>query len=158
MEPLNTNWKFVLESPRQFAPQRGTICIPIDTVTDTCFNITMSSHQYAILPMFLRFRVTCMDISRWHFWLRESHFGANCLMHYNDIIMGAMASQITVVSTICSTVCSSTDKRKHQSSASLAFVRGINRWPVNSPHKEPVTRKMFPFDDVIMWSRICIRS
>ena len=38
----------------------------------------------------------------------------------------------------------------HQSSASLAFVRGIHRWPVNSPHKLPVTRKMFPFDDVIM--------
>ena len=40
--------------------------------------------------------------------------------------------------------------RKYQSSASLAFVRGIHRWPVNSPHKEPVTRKMFSFDDVIM--------
>ena len=40
---------------------------------------------------------------------------------------------------------------KHQSSASLAFVRGIHRWPVNSPHKGPVTRKMFPFDDVIMF-------
>ena len=35
-------------------------------------------------------------------------------------------------------------------SASLAFVRGIHRWPVNSPHKGPVTRKMFPFNDVIM--------
>ena len=42
------------------------------------------------------------------------------------------------------------DQRKHQSSASLAFVPGIHRWPVNSPHKEPVTRKMFPFPDVIM--------
>ena len=42
------------------------------------------------------------------------------------------------------------DQRKHQSSASLAFVRGIHRWPVNSSHKGPVTRKMFPFDDVIM--------
>ena len=40
-------------------------------------------------------------------------------------------------------------QRKHQSSASLAFVRGIHRWPVDSPHKGPVTRKMFPFDDVI---------
>ena len=41
-----------------------------------------------------------------------------------------------------------------QSSASLAFVRGIHRWPVNSPYKWPVTRKMFPFDDVIMSSGI----
>ena len=42
------------------------------------------------------------------------------------------------------------DQRKCQSSASLAFVRGIHRGPVNSPHKGPVTQKMFPFDDVIM--------
>ena len=41
-------------------------------------------------------------------------------------------------------------RRKLQSSASLAFVRGIHRGQVNSPHKWPVTRKMFPFDDVIM--------
>ena len=33
---------------------------------------------------------------------------------------------------------------------SLAFVRGIHRWPVNSPGKGPVTRKMFPFDYVVM--------
>ena len=39
---------------------------------------------------------------------------------------------------------------KHQSSASLAFVRGIHRWPVNSPHKGSVTRKIIPFDDVII--------
>ena len=51
---------------------------------------------------------------------------------------------------VYSTVYSGTDHRKHQSSTSLAFVRGIHRWPVNSPHKWPVTRKMFPFDDVIM--------
>ena len=49
-----------------------------------------------------------------------------------------------------STVYSGTDQRKHQSFASLAFVRIIQRWPVNSPLKLPVTRKMFPIDDVIM--------
>ena len=48
-------------------------------------------------------------------------------------------------------VCSGADQRKHQSPVSLPFVRGIHRWPVNSPHKGPVTRKMFPFDDVIMY-------
>ena len=42
------------------------------------------------------------------------------------------------------------DQSKHQSSASLAFVWVIHRSPVNSPHKWPVTRKMFPFDDGIM--------
>ena len=51
---------------------------------------------------------------------------------------------------VYSIVYSDEDQRKHQSSASLAFVRGILRWPVNSTHKGPVTRKMFPFDDVIM--------
>ena len=70
--------------------------------------------------------------------------------HYNDIIMGATASQITSLTIVYSTVYSGTDQRKHQSSASLAFVRGIHQWPVNSPHKGPVTRKMFSFVDVIM--------
>ena len=72
--------------------------------------------------------------------------------HYSDIIMGAIASQITSLAIVYSTVYSDADQRKHQSSALLAFVRGIHRWPVNSPHKWPVTRKMFPFDDVIMAS------
>ena len=63
--------------------------------------------------------------------------------------MSEMASQITGVSIVYSTVCSHADQRKHQSSASLAFVREIHRWPVNSPHKGPVTQIMFPFDDVI---------
>ena len=40
--------------------------------------------------------------------------------------------------------------KKTSNSASLAFVWGIHRWPVNSPHKWPVTQKMFPSDDVIM--------
>ena len=48
------------------------------------------------------------------------------------------------------TVCSGADQRKYQSFASLAFVRGIHRSPVDSPHKGPITRKMLPFDDVIM--------
>ena len=70
--------------------------------------------------------------------------------HYRDVIMSPMASQITSLTIVNSTVYSGADQRKHQSSASLAFVRGIHRWPVNSPHKWPVTRKMFPFDDVII--------
>ena len=57
------------------------------------------------------------------------------------------ASQITGISLVCSTVCSGADQRKHQSSAPLAFVRGIHRWLVNSLHKRTITRKMFPFND-----------
>ena len=71
-------------------------------------------------------------------------------LHNNDVIMSAMSSQITSLAIVYSTVYSGANQRQHQSSESLAFVRGIQRWPVNSTHKGPVTRKMFPFDDVIM--------
>ena len=70
--------------------------------------------------------------------------------HYGDVIISTIASQITSLTIVYSTVYSDVVQRKHQSSVSLAFVRGIHRGPVNSPHKWPVTRKMFPFDDVIM--------
>ena len=78
--------------------------------------------------------------------------------HYNDVIMGAMASQITGLMVVYSTVYSGTDQRKHQSSASLALVRGIHRWPVatttlvsfagNLSHHRflysPISRTTFP--------------
>ena len=71
--------------------------------------------------------------------------------------MSAIASKITSLTIVFSTVFSDAGQRKHQSSASLAFVQGIHRGPVNSPHKWPVTRKMFAFGDVIMkmtWSLV----
>ena len=64
--------------------------------------------------------------------------------------MAPMASQITSLTIVYSTVYSGAEQSKHQSYASLAFVWGIHRGPVNSPHKWPVTRQIFPFDDVIM--------
>ena len=70
--------------------------------------------------------------------------------HNMDVIMRAMASQTTSVSVVCLTVCSCGHHRKHQSFASLAFVREIQRRPVDSPPKGPVTRGMLPFDEVIM--------
>ena len=78
----------------------------------------------------------------WHFTVRA--------VHYSDVIMTSMASLIASFTTVYSTAYSGADQTKHQSSASLAFVRGIHRWAVNSPHKRPVTQKMFPFDDVII--------
>ena len=63
--------------------------------------------------------------------------------HYADVIMIEMASQITSLAIVYSIVYSDADQRKHQSSASLAFVRGNHRGPVNSPRKWPVTRKCF---------------
>ena len=68
----------------------------------------------------------------------------------SDVIMGTMASQITSLPIAYSTAYSGADQRKHQSSALLAFVRGIHRWSVDSSHKGPVTWKKFPFDDAII--------
>ena len=70
--------------------------------------------------------------------------------HYSDVIMGVMGTQITSIMIVNLAVYSGADQQIYQSSASLPFVRGFRRWPVNSPHKEPITRKMYPFDDIIM--------
>ena len=84
-------------------------------------------------------------------WTAEMNLQSSSARHYSEVIMSAMASPITGVSSVYSTVCSGADQIRHQSSASLAFVRGIHRGPVNSPNKGPVTRKKFLFHDVIMW-------
>ena len=88
-----------------------------------------------------------MDIEEYvsiEYWMKISE------CHYNCVIMGSMAFQITSLAIVYSAVYLGADQRKHQSSASLAFVKGIHRRSVNSPHKGPLTRKMFPFDDDIM--------
>ena len=92
----------------------------------------------------------------WCRWSNPGQYGCKVFENpitagqYNGVIMSVMAFQINSVSTVCSTVGTGPDQRKLQSFASLAFVRGIHRWPVNSPYERPVKRKMFPFDDVIM--------
>ena len=68
----------------------------------------------------------------WYRWSYQTH--------YSDV-MSATVSQITGVSLVCINLCSDPDQRKHQSSAWLAFERGIHRWPVDTPNKGPVTRK-----------------
>ena len=82
-----------------------------------------------------------------------SHSGNTCLYHYNDVIMSAMESLITIVPIGYSTVFSAADQWKHQSSVLLTSVWGIHWWPVNCPHKGQVTRKMFPFDfeTILFW-------
>ena len=72
--------------------------------------------------------------------LQKHHFCGQGV-HDDDVILSAMASQITGLLIVNSSVYSGADQRKHQSFASLAFVRGIHRWPANSPHKETVMRK-----------------
>ena len=88
----------------------------------------------------IKFTSTCETALR---WMPEDIFGTNFTLHYNDVKTGAIASQITSLMIVFLTVYSDADQRKHQSSVSLAFVRGIHRGPVNSPHKWPVTRKCF---------------
>ena len=91
---------------------------------------------------------------RGRFWGVGMREGINDVRvtHCGDSTMGAITSQITSLTIVYSTVYSDADQGKYQGSASLAFVRGIHGRPVNSPHKWPVTRKIFPFDDVIMLS------
>ena len=91
---------------------------------------------------------TSCHITLW--WLLWYCAHNQCSSHYSDVIMSAMASEITSITIVYSSVYSGADQRKHQSSASLAFVRKIHWSPVNSPHKGPVTRKIFPFDHIIM--------
>ena len=122
------------------------------------FGITLTWHIYALVVLFL----ICVNHSRYLISQTfvspiERRLSILCgrfyvhdpFHHDNDVIMGTMASQITSLVIVYSSVYSGADQRKHQSSASLAFMQGIHRLPVNSTNKRPVTRKMFPFDDVI---------
>ena len=96
------------------------------------------------------------------FEVRSWNNGMRCmslyiLTYYSNVIMNAMVLKIPSLTIVNSTVYSGANQRKHQSSASLAFVRGIHRSPMNSPHKGPVTRKMFLHEDVIMHFRHRLR-
>ena len=89
-------------------------------------------------------------LKRFSILKRHAACFTSLLFHHRGVIIGAMASQITNLIIVYSTVYWDADHWTHQSSTPLAFVRRIHRWPVNSPHKWPVTRKIFPVDDVIM--------
>ena len=104
-------------------------------------------------PLMLKVYYFDRNYAESHSW-GTRHFSDGLFYPYSDVKRGTVVSPITSFTIVYSTVCSGKGERD-QSSASLAFVRGIHWWPVNSLHKGSVTRKMFPFDDVIMW-RICI--
>ena len=121
-----------------------------------CIYKSLGENAFRMLPYYCSFHdkriVTDVHRRKTFCWLHingRKYLGPVPISHYNDVILGAIASQITSLTIVFATVYLDTE-RKHQSSASLAFVRGIPRRPVNSPHKWSVTRKMFPFDDVIM--------
>ena len=96
--------------------------------------------QLWIRPCCLGLKVVMAFVAPSKCPLLKSPRGSVPLLHYVDVKMGTIASQITSLTIVYSTVYSGADQRKHQCSASLAFVRGIHRGPVNSPHKWPVTR------------------
>ena len=108
------------------------------------------NRQWKLIHNFWHYYTFVPSLRRSLLKLFSNRVQCNPPHHYDDVIMGEIASQITSLTIVYSTVYSGADQSKHQSSTSLAFVWGIHRGPVNSPHKWPVTRKMFPFDDVIM--------
>ena len=113
---------------------------------------TLSPSLWRKGSLMWRFDIFCENV--WHQRSYTILEPALSMYHYHDVIMTTIASQITSLTIVYSTVYSDADQSKHQSSASLAFVREIHRGPVTFPHKWPVTRKMFSFDDVIMpWKR-----
>ena len=103
-----------------------------------------------LLCYWLHYHCYCLDRDAQMLYNRRATQLDWFCFHYNDVIMTTMVSQISSLTIVYSTVYPGSDERKHQSSASLAFVSGIHQWPVDSPRKGPVMRKMFPFDDVIM--------
>ena len=98
---------------------------------------------YYVIPCLLQWSI---NVERCCRCIHISHIKS---MHNSDVIMSVMASQITSVTIVYFTFYTGIDHSKHQSSASLAYVMGIHWWTVNSPHKWPVTRKIFPFNDAI---------
>ena len=98
----------------------------------------LKTHTYAVIPSYPGY---CRE-GHWISMGSPEILWVTWQAHYNDVITSAMASQITSISIVGPTVGSGADQRKRQSSATLAFVWGIHRWPMNYPHKRPVTRKI----------------
>ena len=181
MGPLGTNFSEILIEIHTFSFRKMHLKMSSGKRRPFCLGLNVLKEReevYLALPvifvlMFICIYVHCdmWAISLIVFWVSNSLLSTHIQMfllckeqpnlkvkvykysydHYNDVIMSVMASQITSLTIVYSTIYSGTDKRKDQSSMSLTFVRGIHRWLVNSPHKWPVTRKMFQFDDIIMY-------
>ena len=121
-------WSYILFSPE---------CKELTSMLDTLL------YRWGVPPVVIRCVHWTMQMWVLQTWIIAQ--GVAIVM-----MMGVIASQIISLTIVYSIVYPDSDQRKHQSSALLAFVRGIHWALVNSPHKWPVTRKMFPFDDVIM--------
>ena len=115
---------------------RGLVCLPL-SISWLC-------------ELDRNFEITFLNLKSSTRHKYDNAIHNDCIIHYSGVIIGTMSSQITSLTIVYSIVYSGVVQRKHQSSASLIFVRGIHRGPVNSPRKWSVTQKMFPFYDVIM--------
>ena len=128
-------------------PLRDSCSVVIENVS-TSYRISQGRYIIRVhICIIVLYQAAVCCWNRHPHWLKQTLL---TLQHCNDVITIAMASQITSLTIVHSTVYSGVDQRKHQSFASLTFLRGNHRWPVNSPHKGSVTRKIFSFDDVIM--------
>ena len=138
---VSKDWKCI-SSQTSFSFINTCTCFPYPIVTYVRMCIWLIIPWIDPPPQSKKAACSCMS--------PDTEFISLAVTHYSVVIMSTMASQITSPTIVYFTVYSGADQRKYQSSTSLAFVRGIRRWPGNSPHKGPVTRKMFPFDDVIV--------
>ena len=160
MTPLLTHWSYVflalthqyrlanLQSPSKFLFLNKAHMDGDAPNFQACFTFTLHIHVIFLMmnkSSSLELYFLCYGISWWGIHVQSTCF-QDIISHYSDVMISMMASQITSVLIVNSTICSSANQRKYQISASLTSVRGINRWPGNSPHKGPVTWKMFPFD------------
>ena len=129
-----------------FRTERVRWHIMINIQTDVwAWNMPLNLQLYKYYCNITDTKTTCISILL--IWLQTDECRWH---HYSDVIMSAMAPQITSLTTVYSTIYSDADQRRHQIFAAQAFMRRIHRCPVNSPHKCPVTRKMFPFHDIFM--------
>ena len=150
----DTNWYNAVSLSLWYAGSNGT---PIQCPHPQVYILTVTSHGHwgvsdlhwqgymlHILIMFyvceksMNFGINTMRSTQNGGHLADGMLQTQLVNNYSAVITSTMASQITGVSIVYLMVCSGARQRKHQ-----------NRWSVNSPHKGPVMRKMFPFDDVI---------
>ena len=142
IRPLGTNFSEILIGIQTFSFKKMSLKMSSAKWRPFCLGLNVLNHHRRL------FGTDPVGIIVWGLNIALIRFD-----HCNDVIMSTMASQIASLTIVYSIVYLSADQRKHQSSALLAFVRGVrgsHRRPVNSSHKEPITRKMFLFDDVIM--------
>ena len=113
--------------------------------------ITMVLGKTAVTPLLTHWRYCSLALNHWYKTTHTSimNMKPGTRKIHTPKPMTSWWARLRLKSPASRLFIEGADQRKHQSFPSPAFVRGIHRWPVNYPHKAPVTRKMFPFDDAI---------